>query len=129
MPSPTHLVLIPSYNTGPRLLATVQDALRHWQPVWVVIDGSTDGSEAAVVEFSRQCIDLRVILRPRNGGKGAAVLTGVDEALPRGFPHVLVMDSDGQPPADHIGPFIAASQANPAALVLGLPIFGPEVPL
>ena len=42
-PSGTHLVLIPSYNTGPVLRPTVEAALAAWQPVWVVIDGSTDG--------------------------------------------------------------------------------------
>lgn len=46
LPCPRHLVLIPSYNTGRDLLRrTVAGALRHWQPVWVVVDGSTDGSD------------------------------------------------------------------------------------
>jgi glycosyltransferase involved in cell wall biosynthesis len=129
MPSTTHLVLIPSYNTGPKLRETVREALRFWQPVWVVIDGSTDGSDRAVVELAGRQPDLRVIIRPRNGGKGAAVLTGIEAALAAGFSHVLVMDSDGQHPADHIPSFMAASQADPSALILGLPIFGPEVPL
>ena len=31
----THLVLIPSYNTGGKLLDTVAHARRKWQPVWV----------------------------------------------------------------------------------------------
>lgn len=44
--APNHLVLIPSYNTGRALLRkTVAAALSQWQPVWVVIDGSTDGSD------------------------------------------------------------------------------------
>ena len=49
-PSSSHLVLIPAYNPGPRLIATVDEALRHWRPVLVVVDGSTDGSHAPVVE-------------------------------------------------------------------------------
>src|SRR6202022_1295155 len=40
--SRTHLVLIPSYNPGPKVFATVRDALDQWSPVWVVVDGSTD---------------------------------------------------------------------------------------
>jgi len=127
--STTHLVLIPSYNTGPRLLATVKEALSQWQPLWVVIDGSTDGSEQPLLELAKVEPYLRVLVRPRNGGKGAAVLTGIEAALASGFSHVLVMDSDGQHPADHIIPFMRASQANPSALVLGVPVFGPEVPL
>jgi glycosyltransferase involved in cell wall biosynthesis len=45
--SSSHLVLIPSYNPGPKVFATVRDALRQWAPVWVVIDGSTDESAQA----------------------------------------------------------------------------------
>ena len=42
--SRTHLVLIPSYNTGERLFSTVEAARAQWSPVWVVVDGSTDGT-------------------------------------------------------------------------------------
>ncbi len=128
IPSRTHLVLIPSYNSGPLLLETVRGALAHWEPVWVVVDASTDGSEAALAELARTHPGLRVLVRRRNGGKGAAVLTGAQAALADGFSHALVMDADGQHPADRIGAFMAASQDDPAALVLGRPIFGPEAP-
>ncbi|MCF3651476.1 glycosyltransferase family 2 protein [Synoicihabitans lomoniglobus] len=128
-PSRTHLVLIPSYNTGPRLADTVTAALAQWSPVWVVVDGSTDGCDEAVRTLAAQDPRLRVITRPTNGGKGAAVATGVTAAHAAGFTHVLTMDADGQHPADHIAPFMAASQAQLAALILGRPVFGPEVPL
>ena len=42
--SRTHLVVIPSYNTGRKVYETVRDARAHWAPVWVVVDGSTDGT-------------------------------------------------------------------------------------
>ncbi|MDP3071822.1 MAG: glycosyltransferase family 2 protein [Opitutaceae bacterium] len=129
MPSATHLVLIPSYNPGPRLAATVAAALAHWTLVWIVDDGSTDGSASGVARAYAADSRVRVIVRLKNGGKGAAVATGVEAALAAGFTHVLTLDADGQHPVDHIGPFMAASQAQPAALVLGRPLFGPEVPL
>ena len=127
--STTHLVLIPSYNTGPRLMDTVREALAQWAPVWVVVDGSTDGSPAAVTSLAAVDPRLRVISREYNGGKGAAVSTGVAAALAEGFTHVLTMDSDGQHPAHLIPSFMAASEREPRALVLGRPVFGPEVPL
>ena len=127
--SATHLVLIPSYNTGPRLLSTVREALGCWQPVLVVVDGSTDGSESSVVELARSEPALRVIVLSRNGGKGAAVLAGSELAQRDGFTHALVMDADGQHPADRIADFMQASLGSPAALVLGRPVFGPEAPL
>ena len=46
--SRTHLVLIPSYNSSPQLLATAESARQFWDPVWVVVDGSTDGSDTAL---------------------------------------------------------------------------------
>lgn len=129
LPSATHLVLIPSYNTGPRLADTVANALTQWSPIWVVVDGSTDGSAAPVEALAQREPRVRVIVRRENGGKGAAVATGVAAALAAGFTHVLTMDSDGQHPADRIPDFMAASQAEPRAVVLGRPVFGPEVPL
>ena len=128
MTSSTHLVLIPTYNTGARLTATVREALAQWQPVWVIVDGSTDDSVVEVVALTATEPGLRVIELPRNSGKGAAVLAGAQAALAAGFTHALVMDADGQHPADRIGDFMQASQAEPAALVLGRPVFGPEAP-
>lgn len=126
--SPTHLVLLPTYNTGPRLRAVVEEALRHWQPVLVVVDGSTDGSERAVLELARREPGLSVLVLARNAGKGAAVLAGTDWARDRGFTHALAMDADGQHPADRIPDFMAISQRQPEALVLGRPIFPANVP-
>ncbi|WP_149538299.1 glycosyltransferase family 2 protein [Siccirubricoccus phaeus] len=123
-----HLVLIPSYNTGPRLLRTVREARAAWSPVWVVVDGSTDGSDAALLQAVQADPELRVIRLTRNQGKGAAVLHGLLAAQQAGFSHALVMDSDGQHPAEGIGAMIAASRAAPEAMILGAPIFGPEAP-
>ena len=126
--SSTHLVLIPSYNPGPKVLDTVRAARRQWNPVWVVVDGSTDGTERQLAELARQDSGLRVLLLPQNSGKGAAVLHGLDEAARLGFTHALCMDSDGQHPATQIPEFMASSQANPDAMVLGLPVFDASAP-
>lgn len=127
--STTHLVLLPSYNTGPRLAGVVAEVLRHWQPVLVVIDGSTDGSEESLRSLARHEPGLCVLARPRNRGKGAAVLAGLEIARERGFTHALVMDADGQHPANGIAGFMEASHAHPEAMILGQPVFGPDVPL
>ncbi len=122
----THLVLIPSYNTGQALLPTVTQALRHWPIVWVVIDGSTDGSDAQLTTLSQTEPGLRIIRRARNAGKGAAVLTGLDAA--QNFSHVLIMDADGQHPAFAIPDFMLASKQNRRAMILGAPQFDSSAP-
>lgn len=124
----SYLVLIPSYNTGARLSDTVSEALAHHAPVWVVIDGSTDGSGEALDEHGHDTEPLRVFHRARNGGKGAAVLDGLRAAAAAGFTHVLVMDSDGQHPASLIPEFIALSQRHPVAMILGVPVFERTAP-
>ena len=126
--SPTHLVLLPAYNTGPRLREVVTEVLRHWQPVLVVIDGSTDGSAQPVLDLAAVEPALTVLVLPRNSGKGAAVLAGAQTALARGFTHALTMDADGQHPAESIAEFMAASLRQPDALILGRPIFPPNIP-
>ena len=128
-PSTTHLVLIPSYNPGRNVIATVRAARAQWNPVWVVVDGSTDGSADWLRDMARQDPGLRVLVQERNQGKGAAVLAGALQARAAGFTHALAMDSDGQHPAELIPRFMQASQAQPGAMVLGKPVFGPEAPL
>lgn len=132
MPTPaastTHLVLIPSYNPGAKVDETVRRARAQWTPVWVVVDGSTDGSAARLTAMAQNDPGLRVIVLPQNQGKGAAVLAGLNEATRLGFTHVLTMDSDGQHPAESIGAFMAASMAQPECMVLGRPKFDESAP-
>ena len=127
--SSTHLVLIPSYNTGPKLVDTVRDARAQWSPVWVVVDGSDDGSADPLQAMAASDPGLRVWVLPHNQGKGAAVLHGLREAHSAGFSHVLTMDSDGQHPTELIGPFMQASLQRPEAMILGRPVFDASAPL
>jgi glycosyltransferase involved in cell wall biosynthesis len=122
------LVLIPSFNTGAMLLVTAREARRFWQPVWIVIDGSTDGSGEAIADLAARDPGMRVLRRARNGGKGAAVLEGLHAAEAEGFSHVLTMDADGQHPAALIPEFMALSRRHPDAMILGVPVFDASAP-
>jgi glycosyltransferase involved in cell wall biosynthesis len=126
--SASHLVLIPSYNPGPAVYETVRAARRYWEPVWVVVDGSDDGTAEGLQALAREDAGLRVIVIPANGGKGAAVLHGITLAAAEGYTHALTMDSDGQHPAASIPEFMAASAARPGAAVLGVPVFDASAP-
>ena len=126
--SGSHLVLIPSFNSGRLLANTVAAARACWAPVWVVIDGSTDGSAEAVDAIAQGDATVRVFRLRRNRGKGAAVQHGLIAAMAAGFTHALVMDADGQHPAERIGAFMAASAASPRAVVMGRPVFGDDAP-
>jgi len=126
--STTHLVLIPSYNPGTRVVETVRAARAQWDPVWIIDDGSTDGSGERLGALARTDPGLRVLVRERNGGKGAALFDGLGAAQRAGFTHALTMDADGQHPADRIQAFMSASAAAPEAMILGDPVFDASAP-
>lgn len=127
-PSSTHLVLIPSYNPGPKVYETVRAARQYWNPVWIVIDGSTDGTAEGLQALAAGDAGLQVIALPKNMGKGTAVLHGLDHAAAQGFTHALTMDSDGQHPAELIPGFMAESLRKPDCMVLGRPVFDASAP-
>lgn len=126
--STTHLVLIPSYNPGVKGDETVQAARQFWNPVWVVVDGSTDGSTERLLAMATQDAGLRVLVLAHNQGKGAAILHGLEQAAAAGFTHVLTMDSDGQHAPDCIPAFMAESARQPVAMILGVPVFDASAP-
>lgn len=126
--STSHLVLIPSYNPGPQVYETVRAARAQWAPVWVVVDGSRDGTAAGLQDMAANDPYLNILVLPQNAGKGAAVLHGLDLAAQQGFTHALTMDSDGQHPAKLIPAFMAASRRTPAAMILGKPVFDADAP-
>lgn len=128
--SSSHLLLVPSYNTGALLQITIEEALQQWWPVWVIIDGSDDGSDTLLAPLQAQYADtLRVIKLPQNRGKGAAILAGITQAQTQGFTHVLTMDADHQHPAGYIKQFMQRSKGNPDAMILGEPIFDASAPM
>ena len=127
-PSLTHLVLIPSYNPGRKVLETVRAARKQWNPVWIVIDGSTDGTAEILETLAADDAGLHVIRLLRNSGKGSAVLHGLDQAAAVGFTHALTMDADGQHPAELIQSFMTESIRMPNCMVLGMPIFDASAP-
>lgn len=129
MISSSHLVLVPSYNSGSLLLPTVEGILKHWRPVWVVIDGSDDDSDRSLDELCNQHPQaLRIIKISQNQGKGAAVLLGANAAQAAGFTHILTMDADLQHCPESIAEFMQASMQQPQALILGKPLFDTSAP-
>ncbi len=122
------VVVLPSFNSGLKLRETVAAALACWAPVWVVVDASTDGSERDLETLEPDLTRLRVFRRTRNGGKGTAVLDALREAKRQGLEAALVMDADGQHPAQCIGRFFEQAFAQPDAMILGAPIFDAAAP-
>lgn len=130
MPDSRPLILIPSYNTGPILRETISSSLALGLPLWVVFDGSTDGSPELLNDLQPSDLsqDFRVLHLEKNSGKGAAVLHGVRAAIKAGYTHVLTMDADGQHPATKVSEFFQLSSRHPEAAIFGRPIFDASAP-
>ncbi len=127
-PDPHHGIIIPSFNSGPMLATTVRAVLDVWSPVVVVIDGSTDGSQNALRNLADTTPGLDLVTLPTNGGKGSAVLAGLDFAQSHGWTHAAVFDADGQHEAADLPRFMAAARAHPHAVILGRPVFSADAP-
>jgi glycosyltransferase involved in cell wall biosynthesis len=123
-----HCIIIPSYNSGSLLAETVRSVMTLGFPVIVVIDGSNDGSEIPVLKMTKELAGLYVLLNQVNSGKGGAFLDGLAFASARGFTHAVAFDSDGQHDVTDIPVFISESLRFPDAMILGVPVFGPEAP-
>lgn len=126
---PRILVLVPAYNPGPLLRETVAGLLASHSDVWVLVDGSTDGSDVGIESLFREAPGLRVLRRETNLGKGATVFEGAQIALREGFTHVLCVDSDGQHPVHKVLEFKRLCELHPKALLMGQPEFGSDAPL
>ena len=110
--SATHVVVIPSYDTGPTGLPRRCARRAAWQPVpaWSSMAAAT-ARLTACRRWPRSDPGLRVWLLPHNRGKGAAVLHGLQQAHAAGFSHALTMDADGQHPPTCIGAFMQRQHA------------------
>ncbi len=127
--SHSHIIIVPSYNSGALLERTFKEIMVLWQPVIVVIDGSDDGSDYFLSRsLQNHPMAIKVIKNVHNQGKGAAILKGAIAALQNGYTHALIMDADNQHSADSIFSFMQISLQHPKAMILGDPIFDASAP-
>ena len=107
-------VLIPTKDNAASVGAVVASALVHGLPVFVVDDGSTDGSG----ERARAAGAI-VLRHDQNRGKGRALVTGMTAMREAGHTHAICLDADAQHDPHDIPAFAAAVARDPTAIFAG----------
>lgn len=114
-------VVIPCLNEAARIEQVVRLARHLVQAVFVIDDGSRDGT-ATIAKNS----GAEVVRHDSPRGKGVALQTGWALARKRGFRWALTMDGDGQHLASDIPKFFESAERTGAALVVGNRMGKPE---
>lgn len=111
--------VIPTYQNAKTLLQVVADVHRVVNTVFVVDDGSNDGTAALLDKATGNERPEKVLTHPKNCGKGAALKTGLTYARQQGFRYAVTVDADGQHRADDIPALLKAVEEEPDALAIG----------
>lgn len=111
--------VIPTYQNAKTLLKVVADVHRVVDTVFVVDDGSNDGTAALLDKATGNERPEKVLTHPKNCGKGAALKTGLTYARQQGFRYAVTVDADGQHRADDIPTLLKAVEEEPDALAIG----------
>jgi len=106
--------LIPALDCEATIQAVVQGTRWFVPRVLVVDDGSSDRTADAA-----KAAGAEVLRQPANRGKGAALRAGLEALQRYGVTHVVTLDGDGQHLPEDIPRLLAASAAEPDALVMG----------
>jgi glycosyltransferase involved in cell wall biosynthesis len=107
-------IIIPTYNHGTRISEVVRKTVVLRYPVFVVDDGSTD--ETAKILSSMH--GITVLTHTQNMGKGAALLTGFQEAS-KISDWAITLDADGQHKPEDVEKLLEAVKEGERPLVTG----------
>lgn len=121
-------LVIPNYNHQAAIEKTLESLAELELHCYLVNDGSDDETRHLLISLANKYSWITLLHHPFNRGKGAAVTTGLRAAYKDGYSHALQVDADGQHNLDDIPTMIAKAEANPKALISGLPQYDESVP-
>jgi glycosyltransferase involved in cell wall biosynthesis len=107
-------LLIPVYNHAEGIISVIERARPLALPIWVIDDGSTDGTKACLQGVA----GITVMRHEKNLGKGAAILTGFSALLGRAD-WAVTLDADGQHDPQDVSALIRAIPQGLRPIVVG----------
>ncbi len=123
-------VVISAYQPDanlPKLVDGIKQACPLASPASIIV---VDDGSAGCEQYFAQAAEkgATVLHHEHNRGKGAAEKTGIAYAAEQGYVTAVTADCDGQHSPQDIAALIAAAEANPHALILGVRSFA-DMPL
>ncbi|HEU4408708.1 MAG TPA: glycosyltransferase family 2 protein [Polyangiaceae bacterium] len=108
------IAAVPAFQAARTLEPVVRGLREGFDEVWVVDDGSTDGTAEVALAAG-----ARLLRHDKNRGKGAALRTALRRAAEEGVDALVTVDADGQhPPAEAVK--LDRAVADRGALVIGV---------
>ncbi len=124
----TLVVVVPAFRAARHLPSVVGRLLAAQPPglsrTVIVDDGSTDDTAQVARHLTAGRPDIELVVRPRNGGYGAAMKTGLLRARELGADHVACVHADGQYSPEVLPELISALDRRGLALLQGSRIAG-----
>lgn len=119
--------LIPFYN-HPDAIGYVVNRLSAFNLHIIIVDDGSDERSKLSLKPLLSLPNVTVVTREINGGKGAAVIAGMREALNRGYVYALQVDADWQHDLEKIPELLKLSNQYPGRIISGMPVYDDSVP-
>lgn len=121
-------VVIPCYNHGATMPGVLARLAPFALPVFIVDDGSDRATARQLDLLAAGYPNVTLVRLATNGGKGQAVIAGLQAARRAGFSHAVQLDADGQHRIEDLPRFLDEARRNPASLISGQPEYDESVP-
>lgn len=125
--SQNYCFVIPNYNHTQAVANTIEALQPYEFPIVLVDDGSDAATQILLEQLDAQYPNVTLIRRPVNGGKGAAVKTGLNIASEMGMSHAVQIDADGQHNLADIDILLNESKSHPDAMISGQPVYDDSI--
>jgi glycosyltransferase involved in cell wall biosynthesis len=123
MADPTVSIFIPAYNAASHISSVIERfpprLWRQVKKVWIINDGSTDGTDAAIEALARRHEAVHPVHSAMNRGYGHAVRQGLSLCKDDGCDYAACVHADGQYPPESVLDFVDAMRSNSIDLMQG----------
>lgn len=113
-------LLIPAYNEEKYIGQVIKNCVPYQLDMIIVDDGSGDQTATIVKQLqSSEKYRLIFLQHPKNKGKGAALNTGFQYAVKKGYLGVITLDADAQHDTKEIKKFLQMIEEEKSDLIIG----------